>query len=460
MRRAKTIVYFLSALLLAGCERDAAEEVSPADGEHPLLFTATIAGGDSGGLSVGTRTGEEVEDIPVKELDETRNALLKKTFTKGDAIRISNVASGSASANFDLNDPHCFQYVYEKHNHVPGDDTDDPTYVEGSMVEDQYAQEHFNPLDPSDGWSEYLFKPETVDDTERGFYLSNLITDGNSYFRFYACLYKDAYGNSLPVVKTDQSKEEDFLNSDALFAHTGHHIKSVDEPIRLIFYHAHAMLDVRLVLPVYDKGYQKTSDSDPTPERLPSGYKEDDVRLVLTNVKTDYRIAWAMQSDAGKMVPTTFDDDVDRVKEIPMYRYYVEEGDGHMEKDSDDTESESSEYRTYGYCAIVPYQDDNFPIVDPQTATYLPLLRLYVKNPITGEKESYVYIPDNKPVGESKTGFSLEQGKISVLYLKLSRTANDRLTVMGDIQQWDRASGSMEALKDEGQDKAAGKQEG
>lgn len=460
MRRAKTIVYFLSALLLAGCERDAAEEVSPADGEHPLLFTATIAGGDSGGLSVGTRAGEEVGGIPVKELDETRNALLKKTFTKGDAIRISNVASGSASANFDLNDPHCFQYVYEQHNHVPGDDTDDPTYVEGSTDEDQYAQDHFNPSDHSDdGWSEYLFKPVTVDDTERGFYLSNLITDGNSYFRFYACLYKDAYGNSLPVVKTDQSKEEDFLNSDALFAHTGHHINSVDKPIRLIFYHAHAMLDVRLVLPTYKDGYKKKDEMDQTEEKLPSGYKEDDVQLCLTNVKTNYRIAWAMQSDAGKMVPTTFDDDVDRVKEIPMYRYYVEEGDGHMEKDSDDTESESSEYRTYGYCAIVPAQ--NMPTeTGLSTATDLPLLRLYVKNPITGEKESYVYIPDNKPVETSTTGFSLEQGEISVLYLKLSRTANDRLTVIGDIQQWDRASGSMEALKDEGQDKAAGKQEG
>ena len=445
MRRAKTIVYFLSALLLAGCERDAAEEVSPADGEHPLLFTATIAGGDSGGLSVGTRTGEEVEGIPVNELDETRNALLKKTFTKGDAIRISNMASGSASANFDLNDPHCFQYVYEQHNNVP-------EFVEGSMEEDQYAQDHFNPDSSDDGWSEYLFKPMTVDNTERGFYLSNLITDGNSYFRFYACLYKDAYGNSLPEVKKDQSKMEDFLNSDALLAHTGHHINSVDKPIRLIFYHAHAMLDVRLVLPTYKDGYKKKDEMDQTEEKLPSGYKEDDVQLCLTNVKTNYRIAWAMQSNAGKMVQTTFDDDVEPVKEIPMYRYYVEGGDGHMEQDSDDTESESSEYRTYGYCAIVPAQ--NMPTeTGSSTATYLPLLRLYVKNPITGEKEKYVYIPSGAE------GLELKEGTISVLHLRLSRTANDRLTVIGDIQEWDRASGTMEALKDEGQDNAARKQE-
>ena len=158
MRRAKTIVYFLSALLLAGCVRDAAEEVSPADGERPLLFTATIAGGDSGGLSVGTRVGEEAddgggsdgtkeaEDIPVKELDDTRNALLKKTFTKGDAIRISNVASGSSPANFDLDDPHCFQYVCEQHNQ-------EQEFEEGSTEEDRYAQDHFNPEDLSNGWS-------------------------------------------------------------------------------------------------------------------------------------------------------------------------------------------------------------------------------------------------------------------------------------------------------------------
>lgn len=452
MRRAKTIVYFLSALLLAGCVRDAAEEVSPADGERPLLFTATIAGGDSGGLSVGTRAGEEADDddgtkeaegIPVKELDDTRNALLKKTFTKGDAIRINNVASGSSPANFDLDDPHCFQYVCEQHNQ-------EQEFEEGSTEEDRYAQDHFNPADPSNGWSEYLFKPATVIGTERGFYRSSLITDGNSYFRFYACLYKDAYGNSLPEVKTDQSKKEDFLNSDALFALTGHHINAVDKPIRLIFYHAHAMLDVRLVLPVYKDGYKKNDETDQTEEVLPSGYKTDSVWLCLTNVRTDYRIAWAQQTDAGMMVPTTFDG-VDRVKEIPMYRYYVEEGDGHLEKDSDDAESESSEYRTYGYCAIVPAQD--MPTeTGSSTATYLPLLRLYVKNPITDEKESYVYIP-----GE-KDGLSLEQGKISVLYLKLSRTANDRLTVIGDIQEWDRASGSMEALKDEGQDNAAGEQ--
>lgn len=453
MRRAKTIVYFLSALLLAGCGRDAAEEVSPADGERPLLFTATIAGGDSGGLSVGTRAdgggsdgAKEVEGIPEEEFNKARNALLKKTFTPGgngepaDVIRISNVASGSASAEFDLNDTHCFQYVCEKHN-------DNPQFTEGSMEEDQYAKDHFNPSDTSDdGWSEYVFNPAMVDGSERGFYLSNLITDGNSYFRFYAYLYKDAYGKSLPEVKKDQSKKEDFLNSDALFAQTGHHINAVDKPIRLIFYHAHAMLDVRLVLPDYDKGYKKTSDSDPEPERMPSGYVGDSVRLCLTNVKTDYRVAWAEQRPAGDMVSVITTETAERVDEIPMYRYHVEEGEGHWEKDSADEKSDTTRYRTYGYCAIVPAQ--NMPTDTDSSTTYLPLLRLYVKNPITGEEEKYVYTPGSG-------GLALQQGKISVLNLRLSRTVNDQLMVIGTIQEWDRASGSMEALKDEGQDKAA-----
>lgn len=449
MRRAKTIAYFLSALLLAGCGRDAAEEVSPAGGERPLLFTAKIAGGGSDGLSVGTRAdesggGTEVEGIPDKEFDAARDALLKKTFTPGDdthpgdAIRISNVASASTEPSFALGDPHCFQYVCKQHNDEQGFIND------GTTAEDNYATEHFDPQNPSDGWSEYLFTPEkTVDGTARGFYRSNLITDGMSYFRFYAFLSQNDDESSLPEVKKDQSKEEDFLSSDALFALTGHAVSAIDRPIRFIFYHAHAMLDVRLVLPVYYPGHKQDGDTDP--EELPSGYLSDSVWLYLTNVKTDYRVAWAEQSTSGQEVPTKLIDDAERVPEIPMYRYHLEESGGHEEQDSDDEESKSSKYLTYGYCAIVPKQ--NLP-GDTDHATgavtnYLPLLRLYVKNPITGEKEKYVYIPSGAE------GLELKEGTISVLHLKLSRTASNQLTIMGQIQEWDRVSGSMEALKDE-----------
>ncbi len=375
---------------------------------------------------------------------------MKKTFTPGDdanpgdAIRISNVASPSAEPNFDLDDLHCFQYVCEKHN--DGDDDDNKFADVGSTEEDNYVKEHY------DSWSEYLFTPAAmVDGTKRGFYISNLITDTQSYFRFYAFwCYKGYSGTSLPEVKQNQLNEVDFLNSDALFAQTVHNVIAYDSPIRFIFYHAHAMLDVRLDLPDYEPGHKQSGSGDTTPERLPSGYKQDDVRLVLTNVKTAYRVAWASQSSSSIEVETELMDDAERVDEIPMHRYHVEEGyegKGHLEQDSADAESESSYYRTYGFCAIVPKQE--MP-TDPATGTDLPLLRLYVKNPITDEQETYVYTPGSG-------GLALTQGTISVLHLRLSRTANDQLTVMGHIEEWDRASGSREALKDEGQDKAAAK---
>ena len=289
MRTVKTIAYFLSAALLAGCERDAAEEGRPVAGERPLLFTARIAGGDADGVSVGTRDGDI--NKPLDGADSARNALLKKTFTIGktasecDAIRICNVGSSTEQPTFGLSNPHCFQYICSKHNTTYVDDgtqPENPFPDTGSTEEDNYVNGH------NQTWSEYLFMPDSTDGTKRGFYISNLISDGNNYFRFYALWCRGQEEESLPKIRTDQHKEEDFLNSDAMLAGMQHNINNFDKPIRLIFSHIHAMLDVRIALPTYDAGY-KRGEWDETEERLPSGYRPADVRLCMTTSRPTTR---------------------------------------------------------------------------------------------------------------------------------------------------------------------------
>ena len=151
-------------------------------------------------------------------------------------------------------------------------------------------------------------------------------------------------------------------------------------------------------------------------------------------------------TDAGTLVAVKPPEDAAAVDTIGMHRYYLEdeakeneaeEGTkvdlGHLEDDDTDGTSKSL-YRIYGFCGILPPQTWN---------DGTPMLRLYVNDPITGKEKTYVYIPD------ATNGLKIEGGRISVLKLKLSRTADDMLVVMGNVEDWDPATGDVYVTEDQ-----------
>lgn len=432
-KNACAIMCCLAVSAFAGCESDSGEG-TPAPDSRPLLFTAGI--GQSGSADTGARTaraegGNGAQADLETDMTGARDLLLKKTFNWSeeprDIIRICNVESNADAPDFELTNRRTYQYVCSKYIGTYEDN--------GSDDEDDHVTGNHT------SYSEYEFQP----DNSKGFYISNLADDGSNYFRFYAAWWRGwSHGNAPAKIAEDQSKEEDFRNSDLLLATMGHNIDEFDKPFRLIFYHSFCMLDIRVTVPVYSPGNKEGEE-----ESLPSGYRKDEVTMSMTNVPVKYTIASTTDVSGGTPVEVFPAEDAPVIPEIPMHRYYTEDENlddnspdaGHDEEDEKGAADKTSKYRTYGFCGIIlPMKWDN-------TNTSRPLLRLHLKDPITGNDETYIYTPKL----ESETGsqeFALAQGQISVLHLKLYRAMKKMLVVGAEIEPWEKATGNVDMIED------------
>lgn len=407
----------VAVLVFAGCEHEPVPGVP--DGERPLYFTAGIASHASAGNT--TRAWADDHINIMEEMDSKREELLKKTFTEGDVIRICNTKNDTEEPSFNLGgESSVYQYVWKKRISESGQ-------LEGSDEEDEWITQK----DHIDSYSEYLFEPDPMGGTDGtyGLYTNDLITDGGNYFQLYATWwreYQSGDNQNEPKIKTDQSTEDGFLNSDMMLAYREHSISMPYDPIRFVFWHVFAMLDVRITLPVLDKGHESTGSDDP--EIRPSGY--DTVEVSMTNIPTDYTIVHT--GDLVSHAQLGIDaNTASTTNEIPMYCYYRQEV-PFEDYDSADEGSGKSLYRTYGFCGILP------PMRWTQDQEIRPLLRVKLKDPVEGVDKYYTYTPDkfNSGGSSSEVSLTLTGGTISVVVFRMFRNMDDMEVVRGFIQPW------------------------
>ena len=426
MKTWNIIVYCFAVGAFAGCEHETAPSPLPAR-EHPLYFAAGIAGATSEGPA--TRAWVDSHNNFAK-MDSVRNSLLKNKFKEGDVIRICNTQSSTGAPSFNMDgSSYVYQYVWQNRISVNGT-------PEGSAEEDSLVWK--NP----EVYSQYVFAPDAVTETDGstyGFYVNDLLVDNNNYFQLYAMWWKEfRSGNtdSIPEIKRNQSTKEGFLNSDMMLAYRQHSINMPYDTIRFTFWHVFAMLDVRISLPAYDASTGEGDDSG----KLPSGYEPEDVKMYMTNIPIDYQIVHTAGLSSHNRLGILPDVNV-RVDTIPMYRYYT--GEPLKEKDSEDAES-SSDYRTYGFCGILPAVN----WTDESLLQSLPMLRLKLKDPLSGEPKYYTYTPAPKNEEEDKPSLNLEGGHISVVLLGLPRTEGEMEVVRGFIQPWTDAETTVKVKKE------------
>ena len=427
MKTWNIIVYCFAVGAFAGCEHETVPGPLPVR-EHPLYFAAGIAGAASEGPA--TRAWADSHADIMKKMDDARNSLLKNKFEKDDVIRICNTLSKTAPPSFNMDgSSYVYQYIWQKHN--------DHGYPDGSKEEDDWAWG-----DPKNN-SEYVFEPDAVTETDGtyGFYVNDLLVDNQNNFQLYAMWWKEfRSGNtdSIPEIKRNQSTKEGFLNSDMMLAYNSHSITNPYDTIRFTFWHVFAMLDVRISLPVYVESTGEGDDSG----KLPSGYKRDEVKMYMTNIPVGYTIESSANLNPHTMNKIVANVDV-RADTIQMYRYYT--GDEVMEKDSDDEESGESKYRTYGFCGIL------VPIgwTDEELLKSQPLLKLALKDPLSGADRYYTYTPEPKNEEDDKPSLSLTGGQISVVLFRLPRTEGEMEVVRGTIQPWTDAETTVKVRKEE-----------
>ena len=418
MKTWNIIVYCFAVGAFAGCEHEVAPDPLPVR-EHPLYFTAGIAGSASAGIT----TRADASDTITPKLVAARDSLLKKTFTEGDVIRICNTNTDKEEPSFNIEGgSSVYQYVWKKYKNESG-------LPEGSDEEDKWLDEGTD-----DSRSEYLFVPDSIPSTDvkYGFYASDLISDGANYFQLYAAWWKEfepGVRDNAPVIERDQSTKDGFLNSDMMLAYRKHSIDYPYAAMRLVFWHVFSMLDVRITLPDYDKGHVNAGEGDAIPDRLPSGYEKDSVKLFMTNVPVDYSITHTADYSSGNLL-SVLPNTSERAEAIPMYRYYtsgpflkdVQVDEGKMKKDS---------CRTYGFCGIVP------PMEWTADQEVQPLLRLKLKDPLSRADRYYTYTPTK--INDSKYSLTLQGGHISVLEFDLPRNVDKMEVVRATIEPWTEA---------------------
>lgn len=409
----------VAVLVFAGCEHEPVPEVP--DGERPLYCTAGIANTSS---AERTRAWADDHSEIMKAMDSEREKLLKKTFTVGDVIRICNTKSDTEEPSFNLGGKSSvYQYVWKERISESG-------YPEGSDKEDEWITHK----DRIDSYSEYLFKPDPMRGTDGtyGFYINDLTTDGGNYFQLYATWwreYRSGENQNEPNIKTDQSTKDGFLNSDMMLAYREHSISMPYDPIRFVFWHVFAMLDVRITLPVFKEGHASTGPNDL--EIPSSGY--DAVEVSMTNIPTEYTIVHT--GDLVSHAQLGIDaNTASTTNEIPMYCYY--KGEEFEDFDSEDESAGKSQYRTYGFCGILP------PMRWTQEQEIRPLLKVKLKDPAIGGDgvdKYYTYTPErlrNPDGSEGEVSLTLTGGTISVVVFRRYRNMDDMEVVRGFIQPW------------------------
>lgn len=418
MKTWNIIVYCFAVGAFAGCEHEVAPDPLPVR-EHPLYFTAGIAGSASAGIT----TRADASDTITPKLVAARDSLLKKTFTEGDVIRICNTNTDKEEPSFNIDgSSSVYQYVWKKYKNESG-------LPEGSDEEDKWLDEGTN-----DSRSEYLFVPDSIPSTDvkYGFYASDLISDGANYFQLYAAWWKEfepGVRDNAPVIERDQSTKDGFLNSDMMLAYRKHSIDYPYAAMRLVFWHVFSMLDVRITLPDYDKGHVNAGEGDAIPDRLPSGYEKDSVKLFMTNVPVDYLITHTADYSSGNLL-SVLPNTSERAEAIPMYLYYTSDP---FPKDDtvDEGKVETSYYRTYGFCGIVP------PMEWTADQEVQPLLRLKLKDPLSRADRYYTYTPTK--INDSEYSLTLQGGHISVLEFDLPRNVDKMEVVRATIEPWTEA---------------------
>ena len=419
MKTWNIIVYCFAVGAFAGCEHEVAPDPLPVR-EHPLYFTAGIAGSASAGIT----TRADASDTITPKLVAARDSLLKKTFTEGDVIRICNTNTDKEEPSFNIEGrSSVYQYVWKKYKNESG-------LPEGSDEEDKWLDEG-----PDDSRSEYLFVPDSIPSTDvkYGFYASDLISDGANYFQLYAAWWKEfepGVRDNAPVIERDQSTKDGFLNSDMMLAYRKHSIDYPYAAMRLVFWHVFSMLDVRITLPDYDKGHVNTGEGDAIPDRMPSGYEKDSVKLSMLGIPLGYTVTHSADYNPGSLLSVIAKTDVTS-PDIPMYLYYTS---GPFPKDDtvDEGKVETSNYRTYGFCGILP------PLTWTADQEVQPLLRLKLKDPLSGADRYFAYTP-NKQNDDSANSLTLACGKISVVVFDLPRNADEMEVVRATIEPWTEA---------------------
>ena len=422
MKTWNIIVYCFAVGAFVGCEHEVAPGPLPVR-EHPLYFTAGIAKSASAGIT--TRADDPDTDTITPKLVAARNSLLKKTFTEGDVIRICNTKTNSEEPSFNIVEggSPVYQYVWKKYNGY------DNGFEEGSDAEDVWVEQN-----NYDSNSEYLFVPDSISaDTKYGFYASDLITDGIGSFQLYAMWwreYRSGNRENEPVIEEDQSKIDGLLNSDMMLAYRRHSIDFPYAAMRLVFWHVFSMLDVRITLPDYDKGHVNTGEGDAIPDRMPSGYEKDSVKLSMLGIPLGYTVTHSADYNPGSLLSVIAKTDVTS-PDIPMYLYYTS---GPFPKDDtvDEGKVETSNYRTYGFCGILP------PLTWTADQEVQPLLRLKLKDPLSGADRYFAYTP-NKQNDDSANSLTLACGKISVVVFDLPRNADEMEVVRATIEPWTEA---------------------
>lgn len=423
-----------AALFFVGCEHETVMDLSGPEGERPLRFSAVLASG-GGSVDIETRAQDKVEavDDTIKaKLTAARNAIEKTKFnygeTGGDLIRICNVESNNATPYFSLSlgDRSARTYEYECKKYI-GRYKDEGTAEEDTVLGQDYLK-----------YSEYSFEPHN----SKGFFRGDLVSYDNKHM-FYA-MWRGSYRDDQSVeayIPADQSTLSGLQTADIMLAYLSKNISSEDS-IRLFFRHSLCMIDVHLTLPLYTPG----GDTDKGGQVPPSGYRLAEVEMEMTNIPTDFTISSSEALSSAAMV--TVVPGSNTVDRIPMYKYFVEDSTqtwenpdaGHKEKDNED-EEEESQYRTYGFCGIVP------PMKWAASNT-TPLLRVKLKDAATGKDESYVYIPTES--SESANAFNLVQGNISILEFKISRSMKEMMLVRAEVQPWTQATGNLSFTEGDG----------
>lgn len=249
---------------------------------------------------------------------------------------------------------------------------------------------------------------------EGGGFNWNEIRPTAASFVFEAACYPNSY-EPFETVPTDQSEKiEDFLKADLLLAHHRQDLDARYDLVKLRFYHAFAMIRVKIELPV-------------TGPQVKGGFPSQAIQEVrLENMKVGYDIDYTSAIDNNGLRPVSASE-AGTASDIKMYP---------LKYAQSSTES-SSTVESYVYCGIVPEQTiaEGSTLVSFSINTY-PGTQNENNEWDGAEPREYIFVRRNQNI-------RIRQAYITDLQLGIKVDVPETILLNAEVQPWAERSTEM-----------------
>lgn len=242
---------------------------------------------------------------------------------------------------------------------------------------------------------------------EGGGFNWNEIRPTAASFVFEAACYPNSY-EPFETVPTDQSQNiADFLKADLLLAHHRQDLNARYDLVKLRFYHAFAMIRVKIKLPV-------------TGPQIKGGFPSHAINEVrLKNMQAGYDIDYTSTIDNNGLRPVSASGDkiTEGIKMYPL-TYAQSSTDGNTTTES------------YTYCGIVPEQtiEEGSTLVSFSINTY-PGTQNGNNEWDDAEAQEYIFVRRNQNI-------RIRQAYITDLQLGIEVEVPETILLKAEVQPW------------------------